>query len=122
MFEARDMKVKPPDHEDIAGLMDLGDRQTPGVTTGERRGKAKRRVPATDRRRARPGEARTEQHNVRVTLNLVHAMQDVMVTLDLTKAELTERALKFYIAAVRKGETNAGLEEETTGLGLITAA
>ena len=95
---------------DLGAMMDVGPRETPGATVQQRRAKGKRPISSTDRRRRPQGEARTEQYNVRVTPNLAHAVEDARVALDLTKAELTERALRYYIAAIRRGEKDAGVD------------
>lgn len=104
------IKVKDASHDDLATLMDTGERETPGITVSQRRAKAKRQVPFTDRRRNN-GPRRTEQCNVRLTLEMMNEMMDIRVVHDLTQVELIERAVRHYIAAVRAGEVNAGVEK-----------
>ena len=86
---------EPP--EDTGGAAVAGRR-----TTGGRRRKEKKPLSSTDGRRLR-GLGRDRQWPAKVTQDLWDAADDACARFDLTKAELTERAMRFYIQALEDG-------------------
>jgi len=108
---------RPPvrtSHADLSAL--LGDAaaddrpQTPaapGLTgrrsTGGRRRKEKKQLSSTDGRRLR-GMGRGRQWPAKVTQELWDMADDACERFDLTKAELTERAVRYYIGALERGD------------------
>ena len=103
---------RPPvrtSHADLTAL--LGDEPQPSTggaqparrTTGGRRRKEKKPLSHTDGRRLR-GLGRERQWPAKVTQELWDMADDACERFDLTKAELTDRAIRHYIGALERGE------------------
>lgn len=71
-------------------------------TTGGRRRKEKKRLSKTDGR-VRRGLGRNRQWNTNVTQELIDMAEDECDRFDLTKAEWTERAFRFYAKHLEAG-------------------
>lgn len=71
-------------------------------TTGGRRRKEKKRLSSTDGR-SRRGLGRERQWPAKVTQDLWDAADDACDRFDLTKAELTDRAIRSYIRQLEEG-------------------
>jgi hypothetical protein len=103
------MKIKPPDHNALTALYEQGSRDTPGTTVKQRRGAAgKKPVRSTDRR-YKGLAARNRQYNTNMTQELFDQVDVALNKYDLTKAEFTERAIVYYLEALRTGKVNGGL-------------
>ena len=104
---------RPPvrtSHADLTALLDGEppvEQPTGGVaarrTTGGRRRKEKKPLSHTDGRRLR-GLGRERQWPAKVTQALWDMADNACERFDLTKAELTDRAIRFYVAALERGE------------------
>ncbi len=96
------VKVKRPDHDDLASLHEHGPRETHGGTVHQRRGAAGRKpVRGTDRRKKSSGK-REKQYNTNVTKEVWDLVARLLNIHDLTKAEFTERAIRHYAEHLKK--------------------
>lgn len=91
------LRIKQPNHIDLASLHDADEeRQTPGTTVKHRRGAAgKKPIKGTDRRR-KHGDARNRQYATNVTQSIFDLVDKLTHQYDLTKAEFTHRAILHY--------------------------
>ena len=104
------MSDKPdkPGHGTLEGLFSRfhtggGESSSSRNTTGGRRRKEKKRLSSTDGR-VRRGLGRDRQWNVGATQDLLDYGEDLCERFDLTKAELTERAIRQYGKALEDGD------------------
>ncbi len=91
-------------HADLVGLLGEAPESEGGGrrTTGGRRRKEKKPLSRTDGRRLR-GLGRVRQWPAKVSQDVWDIGDDACERFDLTKAELTERAIRFYVQSLEDG-------------------
>ncbi len=99
-----DVKVRV-NHNNLAdlGLYEAAaPKRTHASTSAKRAAREKRKISSTDGRVLRRMN-RDRQYNTRVTEELAELVEELCDRYDLTKAELTERALRHYAEYRKSG-------------------
>lgn len=95
-------KVKV-NHNDLAALFAGAPRKAAGRTSSDRRAAERKKISSTDGRVLRR-MGRDRQYNTRVTDEVADLVEELCDRFDLTKAELTERAIKAYAEHLKSGD------------------
>lgn len=93
-------KLTGRSHDDMEALVDVK-RVSLGGTVQSRHEAARKPIKASDRRFKL--DKRDKQYNTNVTSELFDEVAAAMEAHDLTKAELTERALRMYLDHLASG-------------------
>ena len=95
-------EVKVISHGSLDGLYEAAPRKSAAQTSVRRGAKEKRKLSSTDGRVLRRMN-RDRQYNTRITEELADLVEEMCDRYDLTKAELTERALRHYADYRKQG-------------------